>query len=66
MVIKYQCDDGNRKNGDGCSSNCLIEPGWTCTKNATNGSNCTLKTSLSITLVNIHKFTRKNAILIVL
>ncbi|CAG9327430.1 unnamed protein product [Blepharisma stoltei] len=25
-----ECDDGNRNNGDGCSSNCLIEFGWNC------------------------------------
>ncbi|CAG9327429.1 unnamed protein product [Blepharisma stoltei] len=25
-----QCDDGNNKNGDGCSENCTIETGWTC------------------------------------
>jgi cysteine-rich repeat protein len=24
------CDDGNRINGDGCSSNCRVESGWTC------------------------------------
>ena len=23
-------DDGNKNNGDGCSDNCIIEPGWTC------------------------------------
>jgi len=25
------CDDGNSRNGDGCTSTCGIEPGWTCT-----------------------------------
>ncbi len=25
-----QCDDGNRRNGDGCSSTCQLEPGWFC------------------------------------
>jgi len=29
---KHQCDDGNLKNGDGCDSNCNIEPGFTCFK----------------------------------
>lgn len=24
------CDDGNLVNGDGCSSTCQIESGWTC------------------------------------
>jgi cysteine-rich repeat protein len=25
------CDDGNTTNGDGCSSSCMPESGWTCT-----------------------------------
>jgi cysteine-rich repeat protein len=24
------CDDGNKKDGDGCSSGCAVEPGWNC------------------------------------
>jgi len=27
------CDDGNRNPGDGCNSNCGIEPGFTCNNN---------------------------------
>lgn len=27
---KYQCDDGNTIDGDGCSSLCAIETGYTC------------------------------------
>jgi fibro-slime domain-containing protein len=26
------CDDGNKVDGDGCSSQCQVEPGWTCTQ----------------------------------
>lgn len=26
------CDDGNLVDGDGCSSTCQIEPGWTCSQ----------------------------------
>lgn len=26
-----ECDDANMKNGDGCSSECMIEEGWSCT-----------------------------------
>ncbi|HEY2731056.1 MAG TPA: DUF4215 domain-containing protein [Polyangia bacterium] len=33
------CDDGNTANGDGCTSTCTLEPGWTC---ATPGQKCTL------------------------
>ncbi len=25
-----ECDDGNRLDGDGCSSGCLVEEGWDC------------------------------------
>ena len=25
-----KCDDGNTANGDGCSSSCIIETGWSC------------------------------------
>ncbi|HEU4382488.1 MAG TPA: hypothetical protein VFR85_03205, partial [Anaeromyxobacteraceae bacterium] len=28
------CDDGNLTNGDGCSSACSVEAGWTCTGSA--------------------------------
>lgn len=27
-----RCDDGNSIDGDGCSSTCFVEPGFTCTK----------------------------------
>jgi cysteine-rich repeat protein len=27
-----ECDDGNAAGGDGCSSDCKKEPGWTCTQ----------------------------------
>lgn len=27
---KWECDDGNIYNGDGCSSNCIIEYGYSC------------------------------------
>lgn len=36
------CDDGNLIDGDGCSSTCFIEPGFTCYNiNGTEISNCT-------------------------
>ena len=28
--IPQACDDGNMLDGDGCSSNCVVEMGWTC------------------------------------
>ena len=44
LLIYYQCDDGNNKNGDGCSANCIIEEGWNCTLNASKTSVCRLAT----------------------
>ena len=29
--LDEQCDDGNAADGDGCSSNCVVESGWNCT-----------------------------------
>lgn len=29
-IGQAQCDDGNTKNGDGCSSDCKVEKGWRC------------------------------------
>jgi fibro-slime domain-containing protein len=31
-VLGEGCDDGNVGNGDGCSSTCKTEPGWTCSQ----------------------------------
>ena len=30
LVLNEDCDDGNAKNGDGCSKDCKVEPGFTC------------------------------------
>lgn len=35
------CDDGNTSSGDGCSSTCTIECGFTCTENTAGLSTCT-------------------------
>ncbi len=35
-----QCDDGNVTNGDGCSSSCLIEAGWSCPPNQSCATVC--------------------------
>lgn len=29
--FKYECDDGNNVDGDGCSRDCRVEQGYTCT-----------------------------------
>jgi len=31
LVEGEECDDGNKKSGDGCNSNCEKETGWACT-----------------------------------
>jgi cysteine-rich repeat protein len=31
-VAEEECDDGNRSDGDGCSSTCTQEPGYTCSR----------------------------------
>lgn len=33
-----ECDDGNLEDGDGCSSVCTIETGWTCTQAASDAA----------------------------
>jgi len=30
QAARGECDDGNQKSGDGCSSDCKLEAGWTC------------------------------------
>ena len=31
-----ECDDGGRIDGDGCSSSCLVEAGWICSRQGSN------------------------------
>src|SRR5690606_25373655 len=37
LVLGEECDDGNTLDGDGCSSTCEEEPGYTCTNESTSG-----------------------------
>lgn len=37
LVLNEECDDGNRQNGDGCSSDCKEEPGYWCSNESTSG-----------------------------
>ena len=30
--LEEECDDGNAKGGDGCSADCKLEEGWSCSK----------------------------------
>ncbi|CAE7022456.1 bgs3 [Symbiodinium natans] len=36
------CDDGNAQDGDGCSSSCQVEDGWTCTKQVVSVTDMTI------------------------
>jgi MYXO-CTERM domain-containing protein len=40
-VIGEECDDGDADDGDGCSSECLVEEGWACIEPAGGASECT-------------------------
>ena len=35
MNTVQQCDDGNNYNGDGCNSQCIVEPGYQCDQTCT-------------------------------
>ena len=37
---QLECDDGNKKDGDGCSSECKIEKGYQCTSHGNKQDNC--------------------------
>lgn len=50
--FNLQCDDGNNVNGDGCSNDCKVETGYTCTGGSPNSpDSCTkvLPTAISFT-----------------
>ena len=38
--VEDDCDDGNTADGDGCSSQCLIEPGWHCYHEGESPASC--------------------------
>src|SRR5450432_4566081 len=42
LIGSEACDDGNNMDGDGCSANCLVEPGASCPKPTTGKSVCTV------------------------
>ena len=49
--VYFPCDDGNTISGDGCSSNCSIEAGWTCSGGSPNTPDrCTYLTPVAVTL----------------
>ena len=47
MKTFHQCDDGNVLDGDGCSSECLVQDGWECVGgNETSRDVCTSAVSI--------------------
>lgn len=46
-----ECDDGNKRDGDGCSSSCTIEAGWACKGGSPNSAdNCAVYNPKKVTL----------------
>ena len=46
-----ECDDGNVNDGDGCSSSCRVELGYTCVGGSPNSQdNCLVYLPSSVTL----------------
>jgi len=58
ILIYLQCDDGNTISGDGCSSHCLIEKGWTCnsTNSTSSKSICSL---IDPPIISVIKFSKQ-------
>eukprot|EP01022_Parablepharisma_sp_SALTPOND_P036471 TRINITY_DN994_c0_g1_i1.p1 TRINITY_DN994_c0_g1~~TRINITY_DN994_c0_g1_i1.p1 ORF type:complete len:617 (+),score=12.97 TRINITY_DN994_c0_g1_i1:1501-3351(+) len=53
----FECDDGNLLNGDGCSSECRVEPGFACRRNIGGRSMCYPNTPLvaRLSIINSNK-----------
>jgi proprotein convertase subtilisin/kexin type 5 len=52
---KYECDDGNLLNGDGCDSKCKVEAGWKCeggTEHVADSCNDIQQPTPKISLIN--------------
>ena len=55
--MEYECDDGNLRDGDGCSSLCYVEPNYRCYGgSSTSSSQCVYHgVPLSLALSSINK-----------
>ncbi len=62
LLSILQCDDGNQQNGDGCSSQCIIEDGFQCDSSIL-PTNCKSKIYLNFELVQIIKNEDNSAIM---
>lgn len=62
-LITVACDDGNKIDGDGCSSQCLVEQNYTCVGgSSTTPSSCSYSGPITITIDSFVKDPLKNTI----
>lgn len=63
LLTDLECDDGNKVDGDGCSSTCTIEGNYTCVNgSATSPSVCSYNQQISLKLVDTIKDPTSNKI----
>jgi cysteine-rich repeat protein len=63
ILFVLPCDDGNNVNGDGCSSTCHIEPGYTCSGgSSTSRSVCSASAQVKVILSEILKDVYSNSV----
>lgn len=60
-----ECDDGNNNNGDGCSSDCKIEEGYTCRGGSpSNPDNCLIYNPPYVTIVQTGQIRYSQSVLL--
>jgi cysteine-rich repeat protein len=63
LLFELPCDDGNLRDGDGCSSACTIETGYVCMNGSTTApSICSYNGSMSVTLQTGDKSPTSNSL----
>lgn len=61
----HACDDGNNQDGDGCSRDCKVEKGYTCTGgSSTNKDNCYVYRPNSITITTVGQIRKSSSIVL--
>jgi cysteine-rich repeat protein len=66
-VISEDCDDGNTINGDGCSSQCTVEPDYSCSNGSFyHSSVCVFSGPILTTLLDIRRAVDANRVEIIL
>ena len=61
-LFELQCDDGNNADGDGCSANCLLEEGWSCSLNSAGLSVCELTGEVKLSVTKYEKYGGQNKV----